>query len=888
MAVPAYPGKMPHRQPDGTVISVYMRGDEWGHILLSEDGYPLVQGKSGALEYAELRNGKLAPSGVAATNANNHSAAAKSLLSTINKQQLTEAAYSSLNKTHAAALTEVKRITPAKAIGDTRLRISDVPTIGRHKSLIILVNFSDRKFSESDPAEYYDRFFNEKGFSDYGATGSALDYYHASSDNNFDPDFVIVGPVTVSGTAASYGGGDHTQDAWKMVQEACQEANSQVDFSEFDTDGDGYCDNVYVIYAGYGYADTNGNYGDCIWPHNFYLNQGSGDRNHSITLDGVTINRYTASQELNGADALQGKGTIPEGIGTFCHEYAHVLGLPDLYATNNSNTGPDYWSVMAVGCYSNDSRTPPVFSSYERYALGWINPTTFAAGTDTITTLPALSDNNSALLIQTGTPNEYFLLENRQQKGWDTYLAGHGLLVWHVTEDYNKWTGNTVNNDPNHQYVDIVEAAGANAGAPFPGQGNVTSRSFSDWNNNHRFNIIWLSEHDGLVSMLRDSTAYHLPQPQLTIDNIKGITADASWTEVRLQPEGSSTWTPVDGYDFEVLSDNDSIIFSRRGTQKLQTAITGLEPEKEYTAEVTARFGELKSLPKSVTFTTLARQIEETKVNAGEAENVSSTGFKAVWDNIPDADSYIVNLYRHTNGGRKEIGTGFDGFTPDNPQLPAGWTTNTNAAADTHNFGDAAPALTFDTDGDNLVITNAGSKIYSLRFWHRSTNSDNHLIVEEHANGSWTTIDDFKTNANAKQISTCKVDGADSVRIVLQRAGGRAQLDDVYATFDDELFDLDSTVTVTADGEPQGSYTFTSLDPTESYSYNVQAREGDRLSLVSDYINVDLSNGGTTGINVPVATSDVPKVIYDLSGRRLKKISAPGVYIVNGRKEVVK
>ena len=172
------------------------------------------------------------------------------------------------------------------------------------------------------------------------------------------------------------------------------------------------------------------------------------------------------------------EGSRPDGVGTFIHEFSHVMGLPDLYATDYSTAfTPGEWSVLDYGPYNNDGCTPPIYSIYERYALGWIEPTVID-GPATIRLDNVME--NKGCIIPTKRANEFFLLENRQQTGWDTFIPGHGMLVWHV--DYNSyiWAQNTVNNNASHQYVDLEEAdnirsENTRAGDAFPGTSKVTS-----------------------------------------------------------------------------------------------------------------------------------------------------------------------------------------------------------------------------------------------------------------------------------------------------------------------------------------------------------------------------------------------------------------------------
>lgn len=362
------------------------------------------------------------------------------------------------------------KLTPAMksrvATGDDPWSITQFPTKGDLPFLVVIVEFADKGFAFADPAEEFHALLNEPGYSRYDGKGSVADFYRDNSAGQFKPRFDVVGPVTLRRGYAYYGSGADDSAAGLMVIEACNLLDQEVDFSQYDLDGDGIVDNIYFYYAGKGEADG----GDpaTIWPHSWSLS----DQGRTLALDGVSIDAYACSPELDGTDK-------PNGIGTFCHEFGHVLGLPDLYASSYSPAlHPATWSLMASGNYNDDGRTPPGLSSYERYELGWIEPKELSY--PLTVSLPPLGEANAACRIPTERRNEYFLLENRQLSGWDSSLPGHGMLVWHIDYNPNIWDRNVVNNNAAHQYVDIVEANNAtshsqDAGFPFPGSGRVTS-----------------------------------------------------------------------------------------------------------------------------------------------------------------------------------------------------------------------------------------------------------------------------------------------------------------------------------------------------------------------------------------------------------------------------
>lgn len=351
------------------------------------------------------------------------------------------------------------------------------------RGLIILVNFSDLSYRPENTHAEMDSMINGRNYTrdysyKYGSTtyhvqasGSVRRYFQDASAGAYNPIFDVVGPVTLSKGYAYYGANDiygDDKNATLMIKEACQLAKNQgVDFRQYDNDGDGYVDFVYVFYAGKNESDGAGD--NYIWPHSYEL---EADR-ISLTLDGKKVNRYACSGEL---EYYSGKH---DGIGTFCHEFSHVLGLPDLYETTGNGTWKTMgeWDVMDYGPYNNEGNTPPTYSGYERWFMGWTTPQLLnSASTDTLHNLA--TSNHCYILTTSGTcsgtgndpnPSTFYILENRQQSGWDAYLPGHGMMMTKVAYSYNKWSENTVNNSKSAMGVDLVEADGS---APAYSQSN--------------------------------------------------------------------------------------------------------------------------------------------------------------------------------------------------------------------------------------------------------------------------------------------------------------------------------------------------------------------------------------------------------------------------------
>ena len=351
---------------------------------------------------------------------------------------------------------------------------------GSKKGLIILVQFQDVKFQSGHTQALFNDFANKVGYSESGAIGSVHDYFYDQSYGQFDLTFDVIGPVTVSENSSYYGANDKTgNDMYPatMVIEACKLANPSVNFKDYDWDGDGEVDQVYVMYAGRNESSTMKS--TDIWPHEFWLSEAKryGDGTGALYLDGVTIDTYACSGELNGAT-----GTRVSGIGACCHEFSHCLGLPDFYDTtvSGSNFGMSNWSLMDYGSYNESQAVPCGYTCYERWFCGWLTPTVLDEGC-TVTDMPALVDEAAGYIIYNENhPDEFYTLENRQKKSWDRGLDGHGMLVVHVDYDEDAWWENTVNDDASHQRctpicADNIASDYTLSGDPYPGTSGNTA-----------------------------------------------------------------------------------------------------------------------------------------------------------------------------------------------------------------------------------------------------------------------------------------------------------------------------------------------------------------------------------------------------------------------------
>lgn len=334
--------------------------------------------------------------------------------------------------------------------------------------LVIMANFSDYSFVSSK-AEV-DSMFNAVNWTQDGATGSVRRYFYDQSAGAYNPQFDVVGPVTLSQGYAYYGAGQNTSAyPGHMVTEACALVDDSVDFTQYDLNDDGMVDLVFVLYAGFGENDPPQKVpgitaSNLVWPHYSSINRIGCGTNTRI-FDGVTINDYECANELDGLYSTSTRSVVA-GIGVMVHEFCHGLGLPDLYMPGSRRV-VGRWSVLDYGPYNNDMHTPPALSTYERWYMGWMQPEQLLMACND--TLAPLSEVNEGRYFTPGgdpissgtTPSlvEFYLLENRQKTGWDIAVPDEGLLLWHVCYDSDSWSRNNVNTST-RKGVDIVRADG--------------------------------------------------------------------------------------------------------------------------------------------------------------------------------------------------------------------------------------------------------------------------------------------------------------------------------------------------------------------------------------------------------------------------------------------
>ena len=473
-AVPAFPGKVRTQQPDGTTVTLQLHGDEYLCFTTTADGYTVLKREDGFFVYAQrTADGTMEPTERVAHDAADRTEADLNWLRSVKKMMAPPMS----EKAAARRQADHSRQARARAAAQAKAPLFDYSNF---RGLIVLVEFSDRKFSRDDYPQMFERMVNEHDYKGYGLldlgvfTGSVRDYFYDNSYGMFDPHFDIVGPVTVS-RSQYYAQG--TEKADQLTKDVIDAVDEQVDFSQYDLDNDGAVDMVYFLFAGYG-ANYDVEGSKLIWPHAGYLLDPQ--RWRYIFKDGKQLGYYACSTELMGAPGSRAF----DGVGTMCHEFGHVLGLPDLYDTDYEKSGgesltPGNWSIMAAGPYQNNGRTPTGYTLFERYALGFATPEVISG--EGSFTLSSVGTSNTGYRLNASTRKELFLIENRQKSDkWDQYLPGHGMLVYRVdSTNVNVWETNEVNCNPSHNYFELLRAGGSkayegSASDPFPGTGKVT------------------------------------------------------------------------------------------------------------------------------------------------------------------------------------------------------------------------------------------------------------------------------------------------------------------------------------------------------------------------------------------------------------------------------
>ena len=468
-AAKAHTGLTTITQSDGSELTIRLHGDEHFSWYSTADDVLLVQVGSNYYVAQVEEDGTLKATPQLAHNAGERGTVEEQVINNQNKEKFLNL----LNAEPQALAKPIGTVTPAY-----------FPHTGSPKALVILVEFQDVKFKTSDPVATFTHYLKgaegeaapeannayvtnvTKGMVNHG---SVSQYFNDMSQRKFTPQFDIVGPVTVSMNSAYYGGnvGNSTDVNFdQMIAEACKSVSSKVNFADYDQNNDGYVDLVYIIYAGYS-ESFSGNSSDCLWPKSGTNNFYEPGTNNLLMLDGKQICRYGINNELNAtpSDWIDGKPLL-NGIGLFCHEFSHTMGLPDLYPTVETsrvdNQNPEYWDLMDGGEYTYNGYFPTPYSPWEMDVMGWTTPIELGDEAKQVS-LNSYASDRTAYKIN-GENNEYLLIQNIQTDGWwggITKAFKTGMLVWRIDYPYDVVSlGNRLNNEIGKPNVMIVPADG--------------------------------------------------------------------------------------------------------------------------------------------------------------------------------------------------------------------------------------------------------------------------------------------------------------------------------------------------------------------------------------------------------------------------------------------
>lgn len=494
---------IPVLQTDGTQLTIFLRGDEHFNWVTTSDDVLLVQVGKDYYIASVAKDGTLAATSQLAHEAGARQSAEQELINSQDKNLFNKNVERNKNKARTRSIPIGTPATPY------------FPHTGSPRALVLLVQFQDVKFTTSDPIATFDYYLNAKPGDPVPANndinqsrlyGSVRQYFHEMSQGKYTPQFDVKGVFTMPETSVYYGKGRNDQHYQEMITKACVQADAAgVDFSQYDQNHDGLADLVYIIYAGYG-ASVSGDEDD-LWPKS-----GAGSFG---TYDGVEVSRFGINNELNFRASYVPKENPRyriNGIGLFCHEFSHTMGLPDFYPIDPSaqvdNQALEYWDLMDGGEYVDNGYTPTPYTPWEMEAMGWMNLTELSDSGEY--SLRPFDEERKAYKIASGIENnsEYLILQNIQNNGWWSKVLGKGMLVYRV--DYQKESINILdypNNTLGKPGLTIVPADGllmTSFRVYDPKTGPTATKPYSrkEYNNSH-----WGDPYPGTSKVTRIESA---------------------------------------------------------------------------------------------------------------------------------------------------------------------------------------------------------------------------------------------------------------------------------------------------------------------------------------------------------------------------------------------
>ena len=877
-AMPAYPFPIKVKQPDGSELTIRIYGDEWFHYTTTDDGYLLQQQPNGVYEYAKFENNIIKSTGVMARSQRDDKE--RAFVKQLRRNPISRDMELSMRQL-------VKQEMGHQ--GHQR-----VPLFGQKKGLVILVEFQNLQFRSATAKQDFTNLLNQQGYSVNGATGCANEYFKACTDNQLDPIFDVHGPYKLSmgyeyygqntgGGMAGRGTDAHVRE---MVKEAVQAAvDAGVDLSPYDTDNDGKVDMVFVYYAGPNEAEGGG--ANTIWPHKFNVYP-------NATIGGKTIDVYACTSEINGY------GTMC-GIGTFCHEFGHVLGLPDYYNTENGHLFTiGEWDIMTSGGYNNRGNTPPTWLAHERFFLTYLHPTLLNSEGEKV--LEPIEISNKAYLISppndihdlngpNPNPKFHYLLENRQFLGWDSVRGttrdglglGHGLLITRVDYDASAWQQNKPNNDPSHLRFDVMEAdgtPGSYTGDTYPG---TTGKTFyipkkadgSDYYNGKVSNIQEIAATNEIIFCYKDcsnSAKIILETRKTTFKTVIGDAPDTTKIRVigsKLTGDISVSFKDKDASKFQMRRPSDP---NWSATLTLNKGIVGTDsvnevievrynPQKPsyntpHKASLHARVGNTGTMKVIELTGTSTKKVKVVPPLMKDFSSIKDNDVTANWQVVPDATGYYLSVYEKS-GSTTEKET----FTNFGTMLTSGWKQTFYTTQQNPLPGEADNiSIKFLTDNDTIWSPYYPQPLTQLKFWLRNwkATQGGSLIVEglKADDNTWQNISTIQMERRLSQKNfTLSVDVNKNIKRVriyskgLDSHDGGVIFDNYEATFAADM----AARRVWISGTATDSTVVEGLMGGTKYFGRIQATDKDDdelLENVTDFSNeVEFTTTGSSYVN---------------------------------------
>lgn len=746
---------------------------------------------------------------------------------------------------------------------------SYVPTKGKIKIPVILVNFSDLHFTIDNPIAQFDDLFNVSGGSNKHATGSVRDYFIASSDSALILEYDIFGPFTLSQPMAYYGSNkqsgqnvtNHNTRAKELVKEAAELAiQNNIDLSPYDNNNDGYIDNISIVVAGYNEAE--GGHEDAIWPH------------YSVISNSPLYSNKYLSGYLIISEYRSSGGKEQAGIGTYCHEFGHALGLPDLYNTNNSEAYTvGEWDIMCSGSYNNNGSTPPSFTAFERFMMGWLTPIQLNSNSKVV--LPPIESSNQAIIIAETThnsdpsspnPSEFFFLENRQRVGWDAgeeALVASGLLISHITYNRTYWNNNTFNNRTPLGFA--IESAGMDEPTQsssvdiFPGSTNRRS-----WlpilNNGNSLNdkeISQIRQHNDLSISFQigdgDSLSFRFYPEEIALETPylynpeNHDTADVMLYIPPMQQDSIRLYISSNLFAFSVNNGStwynamDSVFVPIVRDSAYTIVVKVIHHPIRRACNLSYAYLSAETIDGNISalLSITGRSPRPTYITTPTIDSISSithSGFCVTWTPQEDADCYYYMLYTIGAGGSNET-EHFEAFTSIEQINEQGWFANFSNLQST--IAENGNAILFNQTGNYIrtpLYLYAPSQIslwLSNNYTPNSSDSINggKLLIEGTADGvTWQKINTLIIQRTTKNIvRNIPIDTAlhmRQFRITYEHLGGNGgTVIDTWTAHFEQNIQYICKLKEHAIYAPHNTAVFHNKEPNTTYYFAIQAYE---------------------------------------------------------------